>query len=239
MSSVNATAPDVPRTRPGRPPALSESERRQRIIDAAEQVFTQAGYHAATMEEVARIAGMSKKTVYALFADKRQLLADVVSDTLSFTAHVKRLSADRAPSTDPMDDMRHRLVTMLEFVLAPRQVRMARLLIGEAEQAPELAERLHKSVMRKGCEYLMDGLRNLERSGVRAATDLDHESMAHMLLGAAMGDMHICALFGLPPRVTRDQMLVRIDTVLALVFGPAGSATSAAHPETRPPHHRE
>lgn len=239
MSSVNAAHADGPRTRPGRPPALSESERRRRILDAAVQVFTQAGYHAATMEEVARIAGMSKKTVYALFADKRQLLAEVVSDTESFTTHVNRLSASRTPSTNPVDDMRHRLVTMLEFVLAPRQVRMARLLIGEADQAPELAERLHKSVMRKGNEYLIEGLRNVERSGLKLPQGLDHESMANMILGAAMGELHIYALFSLPPRITRDQMLVRIDTVLALVFGPAGSATSATHPETRPPHHRE
>lgn len=225
MSSVNVTHADGPRTRPGRPPTLPEVERRRRILDAAEQVFTQAGYHAATMEEVARIAGMSKKTVYALFADKRQLLSDVVSDTETFTAHVNRLSAGRPPSSDPVDDMRHRLITMLEFVLAPRRVRMTRLLIAEADHAPELADRLHKSVMRKGNEYLSEGLRNLERSGVKLPDKLDHECLANMMLGAVMGEMHIHALFGLPQRTTRDQMLVRINTVLALAFGPAGSAT--------------
>lgn len=185
------------------------------------------------MEEVARIAGMSKKTVYALFADKRQLLAEVVSDTESFTTHVERLKAERADPAEPVDDLRHRLITMTNFVLSPHRVRMSRLLIGEAEHAPELADRLHKSVVRLATGYLTEGVRNLELSGVRLPDDLDQETLAKMIFGAVLADSHIRALFGLPHRITREELLVRIDMALGMAFAPGGSAPPGPRRQSR------
>jgi AcrR family transcriptional regulator len=47
----------------GRPKRLSAEERRAQVIDAAEPVFLDKGYHLATMDQVASRAGMSKKTL--------------------------------------------------------------------------------------------------------------------------------------------------------------------------------
>ncbi|OYV38447.1 MAG: TetR family transcriptional regulator, partial [Acidocella sp. 20-61-6] len=37
-----------------------------KLFDAAEDIFLLKGYHTATMSDVAKAAGMSKKTVYQL-----------------------------------------------------------------------------------------------------------------------------------------------------------------------------
>ncbi|MGP0180056.1 TetR/AcrR family transcriptional regulator, partial [Escherichia coli] len=70
MSSLLNRAPDTHASTPkrrGRPPALSLDARRRLILEAAEEVFFASGYGAASMEEIARVAGMSKKTVYGLY----------------------------------------------------------------------------------------------------------------------------------------------------------------------------
>jgi len=47
--------------------------RRQRLLDAAERVFSKVGYRAVTMAAVAAEANLAKATVYAYFADKDDL----------------------------------------------------------------------------------------------------------------------------------------------------------------------
>ena len=41
------------------------------VLDAAERVFGQGGYHASKMQDVAREAGISLNTLYGAFASKR------------------------------------------------------------------------------------------------------------------------------------------------------------------------
>ena len=43
------------------------------VLDAAERVFAQGGFHAAKMQDVAREAGISLNTLYATFPSKREV----------------------------------------------------------------------------------------------------------------------------------------------------------------------
>lgn len=47
---------------------------KQLIIDKALQVFSSKGYHAATVEDIARAAGLAKGTLYQYFKSKKDLL---------------------------------------------------------------------------------------------------------------------------------------------------------------------
>lgn len=51
------------------------SERHIRILDAAERVFARAGFHAATMQDVAAEAGMSPGNLYRYFNSKDAIIA--------------------------------------------------------------------------------------------------------------------------------------------------------------------
>lgn len=52
--------------------------RRNDIIDAAEKVFFLKGYDAATMDDIAKVAEFSKRTVYIYFNSKEQLYFEVM-----------------------------------------------------------------------------------------------------------------------------------------------------------------
>lgn len=56
-----------------------ESNRR-RIIEAARELFAEDGFHGVGLEEVARRAGVGRKTIYNQFGSKRDLFQAVVDD---------------------------------------------------------------------------------------------------------------------------------------------------------------
>ncbi|HEY0240092.1 MAG TPA: TetR/AcrR family transcriptional regulator [Friedmanniella sp.] len=81
---------------------LPRDQRRAQLLDAANEVFTTRGYHAAAMDEIAAAAGISKPVLYQHFDSKLDLylalldqacdsLVDVVQGALASTDH----NADR------------------------------------------------------------------------------------------------------------------------------------------------
>ena len=85
-----------------RPRACPESARRHQLIEVAEEIFLERGYHAATVDDIARRAGMSKKTIYVMFESKAALF-----DAL--------LSARLAPLAEPIPDDGRSLLPGPEF----------------------------------------------------------------------------------------------------------------------------
>lgn len=83
---------------------LTAEERRAEILAAAETVFADRGYHASSIDEVAKAAGVSKALIYEHFDSKEELrkslLESVVADVLA------RLAA--AAGTDAPGEVRLR-----------------------------------------------------------------------------------------------------------------------------------
>lgn len=52
---------------------------REKILGIAIEQFSQYGVRAITMEDIARLAGISKKTIYQEFKDKKQLVKETFS----------------------------------------------------------------------------------------------------------------------------------------------------------------
>lgn len=69
-----------------RPEPLSRRERQQQtrdaLITAAREVFAEDGYHAASVDRIAREAGFSKGAVYSNFEDKPSLFLAVMDQNL-------------------------------------------------------------------------------------------------------------------------------------------------------------
>ena len=50
------------------------------IIAAAAQIFLKKGFESASMDEIASVAGVSKRTVYQHFANKEQLFQQILTE---------------------------------------------------------------------------------------------------------------------------------------------------------------
>jgi AcrR family transcriptional regulator len=68
-----------PRGGPGRLSAEDAAKLPDRLLDAALEVFNEKNFADATMEQIARRAGASTKTLYARYADKAAVVEAVVN----------------------------------------------------------------------------------------------------------------------------------------------------------------
>lgn len=60
----------------------ARESKRERIMEAAVQVFSKKGYHLTKMEEIAVAAGIGKGTIYEYFESKLQLLQQIMENSL-------------------------------------------------------------------------------------------------------------------------------------------------------------
>jgi len=106
-----AHAEHEPTDPPGGRPLRRDAERnRQRILSAAAEVFTQRGLD-ATLDDVARQAGVGVGTVYRRFPDKESLVAELFQDRIDTLVAV---AEDACTAPDPWQA----LVSYLEYAAA-------------------------------------------------------------------------------------------------------------------------
>ena len=60
---------------------LPADQRRQQLLDVAREVFARHGFHAASMDEIAEAAGVTKPVLYQHFPSKRALYVELLTDT--------------------------------------------------------------------------------------------------------------------------------------------------------------
>ncbi|MFC9893218.1 TetR/AcrR family transcriptional regulator [Nocardia sp. NPDC127579] len=115
------------------------AQARQRIMTAAMEVFLRDGYLGAKVDEIARVAGSSKQTIYKRFGSKDKLFEEIVFDRLGGIDQVFREAiGELAAAEDVATTLRmvaHRFVHLLT---RPAQLRVRRLVIAEAGRFPQL-----------------------------------------------------------------------------------------------------
>ena len=81
----------------------SRQQTRERLLDAAAEVFNRLGYHGASLEAVAEAAGYTKGAVYSNFATKGELFAALL-DRSTHERHAERVEALTDLSLEQMAD---------------------------------------------------------------------------------------------------------------------------------------
>jgi len=123
-------------------------DRPREICKAALEVFAEKGFAAAKLDETARRAGVSKGTLYLYFTDKAELFRAVVRDAIA--PNVEYASAlalaDETPSADAICGL---LARFAERATTTPIGSVAKMVIGESRNFPELARVWHDEVASK------------------------------------------------------------------------------------------
>jgi TetR/AcrR family transcriptional regulator, mexJK operon transcriptional repressor len=121
------------------------ARKRRAILDAAATLFLRNGYRGTTMDEIAVLAAVSKRTVYQHFADKESLFSEIVVATVSeISDPVYDEVLKLEDSGDVEADLRGLARRLLERVMQPRILQLRRLVIGEAGRFPELGRTFYE-----------------------------------------------------------------------------------------------
>lgn len=76
------------------------SQKRQAILEGAVKVFTKNGFEASSMDLIAEVAGVSKRTVYNHFPSKEALFQAIVADFLKQRDEIKPIRYSSALSLE-------------------------------------------------------------------------------------------------------------------------------------------
>lgn len=136
------------------------------IIEAAIVIFSERGFGATKLEDVARRAGVSKGTLFVYFQSKEELFRSVAQTVLS--THLEKL---RHVSTD-LDQSLEKLVPTVLALLArlgdTGVPAIVRLLVAESRTFPDLARVWHDEVVSKVLGLLTAAIRRAQaRSEIR------------------------------------------------------------------------
>jgi AcrR family transcriptional regulator len=89
--------------------------RRKDIIDAAERVFFSKGFENASMDEVAKEAEFSKRTVYIYFNSKEQIYFEIMIRGYQLLIKMIENSFDLKPPCNALDELHNIFFTFFEF----------------------------------------------------------------------------------------------------------------------------
>jgi AcrR family transcriptional regulator len=157
---------------------------RERILDAAFTAFMRHGYSGASTAQIARLARVSKRDLYAHFGSKQAMLAGCV---------MERAELMRRPLSLPLPtDQASLNATLVEFGTAivrelsrPEVLATYRLAIQEAENAPDVARTLDRHGRVENTEALVQLLAEAPRQGLLSGAA--PEEMAGLFLAVLTG----------------------------------------------------
>jgi AcrR family transcriptional regulator len=159
-------------------------QNRERVLAAAREVFTEAG-PAASLNEIARRAGVGPGTLYRHFPNRHALVAAVVKDRVAaLCAHADGLLAAGRPADEALADW---LRAFLDHARTQQGMGVAAMIAeadatsGGAEAGDELDLNCHQSI-HNSAEALLDRAR--EAGAVRG--DLSADDMIQLVVGIAL-----------------------------------------------------
>lgn len=124
--------------RRGRPRIEDLAELETRLIRAARECFIAKGYGATSMSEVAKVAGVSRKTLYARFPSKADLFRAILDEQIRDSGGALRLRGPKPKTLEAM--LRAYAEHMLSASLFSDILQLNRLVYAEAGRFPELGD---------------------------------------------------------------------------------------------------
>ncbi|XXD10358.1 TetR/AcrR family transcriptional regulator [Klebsiella sp. R445] len=147
--------------------------RRQGIVAAAAEVFTEIGYERASMDEVARRAGGSKATLYKYFASKEALFETVVRNCSA--RFLTEAANGLAQPENQHLSLEQKLIRfgqdMLRVVTCDNQaLQIYRVVLGEAAHS-DIGQLFLESGIRQSMEALAQEMKAAMERGELAPSD--------------------------------------------------------------------
>jgi AcrR family transcriptional regulator len=177
------------KTAPKKPQRRRRKEARPtEIVVAAIDVFAEKGFRGATLDEVARRAGVAKGTVFVYFATKEELFRAVAQTVLRSNLGDSDAAAS-ALADIPLQQLVPVLLSKAAAVAGSKTSGIIRALIAEAEAFPDLAKIWHDEVVAKVLSVLTSAITRAQALGSVSAGN------ARLYAFSIMGPMLAAVVF--------------------------------------------
>ncbi|MFO1168990.1 MAG: TetR/AcrR family transcriptional regulator [Rhodoblastus sp.] len=186
---------------------VADSAKARQILDGARRVFLAEGFDAASMNDIARVAGVSKGTIYSYFASKDALFAALVRED-------KRQQAEQLSIYDdlngPIEEVLPRVAfALMDLILEPAHIAQTRTVTAVAARFPEIGRAFYEA----GPEY---GHRRiaawLERRAAKGELAIENfELAAEQFFNLAQGVLFKKMLFAGQPKPPAEEIRATVE----------------------------
>jgi len=154
---------------------------RERVLEAALGVFSEKGFHVATMDEVAERAGVGKGTLYRHFANKETLFTELVRQRL------EELEMKARTILDGQDDVLTMIAKYIRvyFEFFDRNQRLYRLIVQERHDLGGQVQDLYLKQVKRRILVLRRKVFEAGQKGV--LKPLDFETVFYGVMGFIHG----------------------------------------------------
>lgn len=192
------------------------------IVQAALDVFAEKGFAAAKLDEIAGKAGISKGALYLYFETKEDIFRAVVREAV--VPNIDRVEALLAQATIPFADLLRMALSQMEAVIETSRLgAVAKLVIGESRNFPELARVWHDEVVSRMLAAMSGAL---ERAQMRGEVRLgDPRVQAFSIVGPILLGVIWQETFtpiGAPPAPLKSLVRQHGETIIAGLAPRAG-----------------
>jgi len=179
----------------GRPRKGEELLSRDRLLDTAHSLFLEYGYGNLSLENIAKEARVSMRTIYSQFGGKAGLFGALIrrcSDQF-----VSDLSLETVSERSPEEALAAFAKQFLHRITRPDVVRIRAILIGESPRFPDLATQFYEQGPQRTLAHLARFFARQQQEGY--FTEADPHFLAEQFLGALRGERLLKLQLGLEP----------------------------------------
>ncbi len=199
--------------------AAEGTAKRRQVMDGARAVFTKLGFDGASMNDIARAAGVSKGTLYAYFESKERLFEAMIrEDRAQQAERLLDFSHDGDDVETLLTRFGNRFVTMVQ---RPEMLAQVRMVLAACAKFPELGRAFFEAGPNYGARRFAQ---ELEKFTARGALKIDDRLVAarhflDMLHGGDMKAVMFCARGELTPFET-EKVVADALRVFMAAYGP-------------------
>ncbi len=183
---------------------------RRQVMAGARAVFLSAGVDGASMNDIARAAGVSKGTLYAYFDSKEQLFEALIREDREQQA--ERLCVFPRDGGDPGALLREFGRRLVEMIMRPDTVAQVRVVIAATAKFPQLGRAFYDAGPRYGVQRLAARLDAFAKT--RALEIVDTELAARQFINLCCSDFHKQVLFGVVDSVAPSEIDASVDAAV-------------------------
>jgi TetR/AcrR family transcriptional regulator, regulator of autoinduction and epiphytic fitness len=136
---------------------------REAIVDAAERLFLERGFGSVSMDDLAEVAGVARRTLYNQFTSKEEIFREML---LRVSGHLENLLP---PGIETQGDVEEVLRLIAQSILdlhrRPGYLGFFRMVVADSRQFPWIAEAF-AAVMEPQMERLARYLAHLTTMGI-------------------------------------------------------------------------
>lgn len=171
------------------------------ILEGARAVFREQGFGGASVDDIARRAGISKATMYRYFPDKAAIYAEVLRRDCQRQAMLMETCAARLPLEEQLMEHARRY---LHLIVSPFMQDVFRAAVAESGRTPEFGRDFYASGPDTGRKMVAPVLRAAAERGEIAIEDADFAANQFFALCAA--EVFYKSLFGVVDAFPEDEL---------------------------------